>query len=150
MVWADVVGGKKKGRLYSAGDLASNYKKGVRRLHIGESSSSSAATGRSAVDEQEIAELKRAIAEQQRIAAEQQRIVAEQQRVAAQQQEEARRTSAILAQVLQRQDEMFQLLARQQPPPPHSPPRSPHGTGDHVDDADGVEHLDHDQDYQDY
>ena len=124
MVWADVVGGKKKGRLYGAGDLASNYKKGARRLYIGESSSSSAATGRFAADDQEIAELKRTVAQQQEV----------------------------LTQVLQRQEQMYQLLARQQPtpstapPPPPSPPR----TDGHVDDADDVEHLDHDQEYQDY
>ena len=50
-IWAEVVGGKKKGRLYGAGDLAANYKKGTRRLHIGESLSSAATTGRSAADE---------------------------------------------------------------------------------------------------
>ena len=62
-IWAEVVGGKKKGRLYGAGDLAANYKKGTRRLHIGESSSSAATTGRSAASDQEIAGLKRLMAE---------------------------------------------------------------------------------------
>ena len=68
-IWVEVVGGKKKGRLYGVGDLAANYKKETRRLHIGESSSSGATTGHSAADEHEIAELKRLMAEQQREAA---------------------------------------------------------------------------------
>ena len=119
-VWADVVGGKQKGRLYGAGDLAANYKKGTRRLHIGESSSTGATPGRSAADKQELAELKR--------------VVAEQQREAAERREDARRTSAMLAEVLQRQEDLYRLLARQPPPPPPSPPSD-----------DG-----HDHGYQDY
>ncbi|KAK2382992.1 hypothetical protein QL285_070491 [Trifolium repens] len=32
--WSNVVGGKRKGRLYGAGNLAATYRKGVRTLHI--------------------------------------------------------------------------------------------------------------------
>ena len=126
-IWVEVVGGKKKSRLYGASDLAANYKKRTRRLHIGESSSSAATIGRSAADEQEIAELKRLMADQQWIAA-------EHALEAAEQREEARRTSVILAQVLERLEQMYQLLARHQPPPPPPPP--PPLTDDQDDDYD--------------
>lgn len=56
-VWVEVVGGKKKGRLYGAGDLASNCKKGFTRIL--DTSGASTSNNQHSQESEETVELKR-------------------------------------------------------------------------------------------